>query len=74
MTATQFKMRFQKLKPKVIAYRDNKNFENAKFRSGIVTTTSHVDNLDKTQRNLGENLLKNTDKLYSENLDSKKNH
>ena len=37
-------MGFQKLKPKVIAYRDYKNFNNAKFRYGIVTAPSNVDN------------------------------
>ena len=35
---------FQKLKPKIIAYPDYKNFDNAKFRYDIVTATSNVDN------------------------------
>ena len=37
-------MGFQKLKPKIIAYRDYKNFDNAKFRYDIVTATSNMDN------------------------------
>ena len=36
-------MGFQKLKPKVIVYRNYKNFDNAKFRYDIVTATSNVD-------------------------------
>ena len=44
LIVTEFKMRFQKLKPKIIAYRDYKKFDNAKFRSDIVTATSNVDN------------------------------
>ena len=43
LTVTEFKMGFQKLKPKIIAYRDYKNFDNAKFRYGIVTATPKVD-------------------------------
>ena len=35
-------MGFQKLKPKIIVYRDYKNFDNAKFRYDIVTATSNV--------------------------------
>ena len=37
-------MRFHKLKPKIIAYSDYKNFDNAKFRYDIFTATSNVDN------------------------------
>ena len=37
-------MGFQRLKPKIIPYRDYKNLDNAKFRSYIVATTSNVDN------------------------------
>ena len=37
-------MEFQKLKTNIIVYRDNKNFDNAKFKYDIVTATSHVDN------------------------------
>ena len=37
-------MGFQKLKPKIIVYRDYENFDNAKFRYNIVTATSNVDN------------------------------
>ena len=44
LIVTEFKVGFQKLKPKVIAYRDYKNFNNAKFRYGIVTAPSNVDN------------------------------
>ena len=36
-------MGFQKLKPKIIVYRDYKNFDNAKFRYDIVTATSNLD-------------------------------
>ena len=43
LTVTEFKMGFQKLKSKVIVYRDYKNFDNAKFRYDIVTVTSNVD-------------------------------
>ena len=32
LTVTEFKMGFQKLKPKATAYPDYKNFDNAKFR------------------------------------------
>ena len=32
LTVTYFKMGLQKLKPKTIAYRNYKNFDNAKFR------------------------------------------
>ena len=38
-------MGFQKLKLKIIAYCDYKNFDNAKFRYDIVTATSNVHNL-----------------------------
>ena len=49
---TAFIMGFQKLKPKIVAYRDYPNFDNAKFRSDIVTKfrseiiadTSNMDN------------------------------
>ena len=37
-------MGFQKLKPKIIVYRDYENVDNAKFRYNIVTATSNVDN------------------------------
>ena len=37
-------MGFQKLKPKIIAYLDQKNFDNAKFIYDIVKATSNVDN------------------------------
>ena len=37
-------MGFPKLKPKIIACRDYEHFDNAKFRSDIVTATSNVDN------------------------------
>ena len=43
LAGTEFKMGFQKLKTKIIAYRDCRDFNNAKFRSDIVTTTSNVD-------------------------------
>ena len=33
LTVTEFKMSFQKLQPKIINYRDYKNFDNEKFRS-----------------------------------------
>ena len=33
-----------KLKPKIIAYRDYKNFDNAKFTHDIVTPTTNLDN------------------------------
>ena len=39
LIVTEFKMGFQKLKPKIIAYRDHKDFNNAKFRYDIVTAT-----------------------------------
>ena len=42
LTVTEFKMGFQKLKSKVIVYRDYKNFDNAKFRYDIVTATSNI--------------------------------
>ena len=44
LAVTEFKMGFQKLKTKVIAYGDYKNFDEAKFRSDIVTATSNVGN------------------------------
>ena len=37
-------MKFKTLKPKIIAYRHYKNFDNTKFRYDIVTATSNVDN------------------------------
>ena len=37
-------MGFQKLNSKIIAYRDYKNFDNAKFRYEMVTATSNLDN------------------------------
>ena len=43
LIVTEFKMGFQKLKPKIIACRDYKNFDNAKFSYDIVTVTSNVD-------------------------------
>ena len=47
LTVTEFKMRFLKLQQKIIAYRDCKNFDNAKFRYDIVAATSNVDNFGK---------------------------
>ena len=44
LTVTEFKMGFRKPLPKIIAYRDYRNFGNAKFRYDIVTATSNVDN------------------------------
>ena len=44
LTVTEFKMGFQKLKTKTIAYCDYRNFDNVKLRSDIVLTTSNVDN------------------------------
>ena len=44
LKAIEFKMRFQKLKAKMIAYRNYKNVNNTKFRYDIVTWTSNVDN------------------------------
>ena len=44
LTVTGFKMGFRKPLPKIIAYRDYRNFGNAKFRYDIVTATSNVDN------------------------------
>ena len=35
LTVTEFKMSFQKLQPKIINYRDYKNFDNEKFWSDI---------------------------------------
>ena len=35
LTVTDFKMSFQNLQPKIITYRDYKNFDNEKFRSDI---------------------------------------
>ena len=45
LTGNEFIIGFRKLKPKIIAYRDYKNFDNAKFRYDIVTGTSNIDNL-----------------------------
>ena len=44
LAVTEFKVGFQKLKPKVTAYHDYKNFDNTKLRTDIVTATSNVDN------------------------------
>ena len=44
LTVTEFKMGFRKPLPKIIAYRDYRNFGNAKFRYDIVTAISNVDN------------------------------
>ena len=44
LTVTELKMGFQKLEPTIIAYRDYKNFDNAKFRYDLVTAASNVDN------------------------------
>ena len=44
LTVTEFKMGFRKPLPKIIAYRDYRNFDNAKFRYDTVTATSNVDN------------------------------
>ena len=35
LTVTEFKMSVQKLQPKIINYRDYKNFDNKKLRSDI---------------------------------------
>ena len=43
LTVTESKLGFQKLKTKVIVYRDYNNFDNVKFRYDIVTATSNVD-------------------------------
>ena len=50
LTVTEFKMWFQKLKSKIIAYRYYKNFHYTKFRSDIVIATSNVDNFDMFKR------------------------
>ena len=43
LTVTELKMRFQKLKSKIIAYRDYKKFDNARFRYDIVTAAFNVE-------------------------------
>ena len=43
MTETALKMGFEKLQPKIIAYRDYKNFDYGIIRSDIVTATYNVD-------------------------------
>lgn len=43
LTETALKMGFEKLKPKIIAYRDYKNFDYGIIRSDIVTATYNVD-------------------------------
>ena len=35
LSVTEFKMSFQKLRPKIINYRDYENFDNEKFQSNI---------------------------------------
>ena len=35
MVVAELKMRFQKLKPHIVGYRDYKHFDNEKFRSDI---------------------------------------
>ena len=79
-TVSKFKMGFQKLKPKITAYSDYKNFDNAKFRSTLVLMrlpSRYILEIywnqfeQKNYRNLCKKLLENTKKLYFENLDIK---
>ena len=44
LAVTNFQIGFQKLMPKLIVYRDYKNFDSSKFRSDIVTATCNLDN------------------------------
>ena len=53
-------MGFQKLKPKIIAYCDYKNFDNAEFRS------------HRHRKKSCKKFSKNTQKPYFESLDTKK--
>ena len=79
-TVTKFKMGFQKLKPKITAFSDYKNFDNAKFRRTFVLVrlpSRYIWEIywnqfeQKNYRNLCKKLLKNTKKFYFENLDIK---
>ena len=45
LTITEFKTSFQKRQPKIIKYRDYKNFDNNKFRSEILTYNSNYTDL-----------------------------
>ena len=46
LTVTEFKRSFQKLKPKIINYRDYKNFDNEKFRSDICKMNLNTTDLE----------------------------
>ena len=46
LTVTEFKMSFQKLQPKIINYRDYKNFDNEKFRSDIFKMNLNTTDLE----------------------------
>ena len=46
LTVAEFKMSFQKLQPKIINYRDYKNFHNEKFRSDIWKMNSNITDLE----------------------------
>ena len=46
LTVTEFKMSFQKLQPKIINYRDYKNFDNEKFRSDICKMNLNTTDLE----------------------------
>ena len=47
LTATEFKMSFQKLQPKIINYRDYENFDSEKFRSDIYKMNLNTSDLER---------------------------
>ena len=66
LTVTEFRMGFEKLKPKIIAYRDNKNFDSQKFRSDTVIVTRILICL----KELSQKILESTKNSYLEILTS----
>ena len=50
IVVTQLKIRFQKLKPHIVVYRDSKHFDNEKFRSDIRSCASEK-KFEMLQRN-----------------------
>lgn len=48
MAITVLKSNFQKAEPKIISYRDFKNFSNDRFRSSLYTQRDHGDKLNVT--------------------------
>ena len=63
LTVNEFKMGFQKVQPKIVNYRDYKNFGNKKFRPDISKFDFGISDLGKMKLSQPMNVLSNMSKM-----------